>query len=115
MNFAVQKDTSVTSEIAISSKDLSPSTAIVGPTEKFEQTHKVVDSSGKSASVYVKVVNAPSGLSYSSRVLPGEGNFAKQSQISAEQWLTVPKADSIKCTATSSYGTTLAASAGIEE
>jgi predicted outer membrane repeat protein len=75
----------------------------------------VTDSSGKSAGVYVKVLNAPKGLTYSSTVLPGEGNVDTQSQVSAEQWLTVPKADSIKCTATSSYGTTQSAIVGLEE
>lgn len=65
--------------------------------------------------MYVKVLNAPSGLTYASKVLPKEGSLATQTQVSAEQWLTVPKADSIKCTATSSYGTARSASVGLEE
>ncbi len=115
MNFGALKDSAVNSEITISGGDLSPTTAIMGPTAKFEQTHMVKDASGKSASVYAKVVNAIDGLTYSSRVLPREGSVAEVTQLSAEQWLTVPKADSIKCTATSAFGTTLLASAGLEE
>ena len=104
MNFDTLASTAVTSQIAINGADLTHSTAISGSVTKFEETHSIKDASGKSASVYVKVVNAPNGLTYSSKVLPKEGSISKQSQVSAEQWLTVPKADSIKCTATSSYG-----------
>ena len=115
INFDTLKDSAVNSEIAINGADLMPSTAISGSIAKFEQTHAVKDASGKSASVYVKVLNAPNGLTYSSKVLPKEGIVATQTQVSAEQWLTVPKADSIKCTATASYGTTRSASVGLEE
>ena len=115
MNFDALKDPAVNGEIAINGADLTPSTMIGGSIAKFEQTHSVKDTSGKSASVYVKVLNAPSGLTYASKVLPKEGSVATQTQVSAEQWLTVPKADSIKCTVTSSYGTARSASVGLEE
>ena len=115
MNFDTLASSAVSSQIAINNADITPSTAISGPIAKFEQTHAVKDASGKSASVYVKVLNAPSGLTYTSKVLPKEGSVTTQTQVSAEQWLTVPKADSIKCTATSSYGTTRSASVGLEE
>ena len=115
MNFDTLKTTSVRSQIAINGATITPSTVIAGPVPKFEQTHAVKDKSGKSASVYVKVVNAPLGLDYRSEVLPREGNLRTiEDWISAEQWLTVTKADSIKCTATASYGT-LSADVGIEE
>jgi hypothetical protein len=114
MNFDTFKSTSVSSQIAINGATITPSTAIKGPIAKFEETHAVTDASGKSASVYVKVLNAPKGLTYASQVLPGEGNVDTQPQISAEQWLTVPKADSIKCKATASYGI-LSANVGLEE
>jgi len=115
INYDALTDSAVNSEIAINGADLTPSTAISGSIAKFEQNHAVKDTSGKSASVYVKVLNAPNGLTYSSKVLPKEGSVATQTQVSAEQWLTVPKADSIKCTATSSYGTIRSASVGLEE
>ena len=115
MNFDTLASSVVSSQIAINNADITPSIAISGPIAKFEQTHAVKDASGKSASVYVKVLNAPSGLTYTSKVLPKEGSVTTQTQVSAEQWLTVPKADSIKCTATSSYGTTRSASVGLEE
>jgi len=114
MNYDILKSTSLSSKIAINGGTITPSTAISGSLPLFEETHAVTDHSGKSASVYVKVVNAPDGLTYSSKVLPGEGNVDTQSQISAEQWLTVPTADSIKVTAASSYGK-MAASVGLEE
>jgi hypothetical protein len=115
MNIETLKSTSVSSQMAISGATVTPSTTMTGKVAKFEQTHSVKDASGKSASVYVMVVNAPNGLTYSSQVLPKEGNVATKPQVSAEQWLTVPKADSIKCIATSSYGTIQSASAGLEE
>jgi len=64
MNFDTLKDTSVSSQIAINGADITPNVALVGPITKFEQTHSVKDASGKSASVYVKVLNAPNGLTY---------------------------------------------------
>ncbi|MFA6373805.1 MAG: hypothetical protein WCW68_14385, partial [Methanothrix sp.] len=115
MNFDTFKTTFVNSQIAISGATVTPYAAVIGPIAKFEQTHAVKDRTGKSASVYVKVLNAPSGLTYSSKVLPKEGNVATQTQVSAEQWLTVPKANFVKCTATASYGTTRSASVGLEE
>jgi hypothetical protein len=115
MNFDTLKTTAVDSQIAINGATLTPLTAITGPIPIFEQTHSVKDASGKSASVYVKVLNALNGLTYSSKVLPKEGSVTTRTQVSAEQWLTVPKADSIKCTATASYGTTRFASVGLEE
>jgi len=114
MNFDTLKTTDVNSQIAINGATITPSTVIKGPIATFEETHAVTDTSGKSASVYVKVLNAPKGLTYASQVLPGEGNVDTQPQISAEQWLTVPKADSIKCLATASYGI-LSANVGLEE
>jgi hypothetical protein len=114
MNYDTLKSADVKSQIAINGATITPSTAIKGPIAKFEETHAVTDASGKSASVYVKVLNAPKGLTYASQVLPGEGNVDTKPQISAEQWLTVPKADSIKCTATASYGI-LFANVGMDE
>ena len=115
MNLDILKSTSVSSQMAISGATVTPYAAAIGPVAKFEQTHSVKDASGKSASVYVKVLNAPNGLTYSSKVLPKEGSVTTQTQVSAEQWLTVPKASTIKCTATASYGTTRSASVGLEE
>jgi parallel beta-helix repeat protein len=115
MNFDTLKTTDVSSQIAINGATVTPYAALIGPIAKFEQTHSVKDASGKSANVYVKVLNAPSGLTYTTTVLPKEGSVTTQTQVSAEQWLTVPKADSIKCTTTSSYGTTRSASVGLEE
>jgi predicted outer membrane repeat protein len=114
MNYETSKSADVKSQIAINGATVTPSTAIKGPIAKFEETHAVTDDSGKSASVYVKVLNAPKGLTYASQVLPGEGNVDTKPQISAEQWLTVPKADSIKCKATASYGI-LSANVGLDE
>ena len=114
MNFDPLITTAIHSELSISGADIAPMTDISGPIPKFEQTHAVKDSTGKRASVYVNVVNAPSGLTYSSKVLPKEGSVSAQSSISAEQWLTVPKADSIKCNALASYGA-LSSSVGLEE
>ena len=102
------------SEVVIDGAAITPTTAISGPISKFEQTHAVKDSTGKSASVSVNVVNAPNGLTYESYVLPGEGTVTAQPWVSAEQWLTVPKADSIKASASASYGT-LSADVSIEE
>ncbi len=115
LDFVALESAGISSQIAINGADVTPSTAVIGPTAKFEQTHSVRDASGKSASVYVKVLNAPGGLTYKSRVLPKEGSLTAQIQVSAEQWLTVPRAESIKCTAISSYGTTRSASVGLEE
>jgi hypothetical protein len=93
-----------------------PNTHINGPISTFTQTHQVTDKSGKKVQVYVNVVNAPNGLDYSSLVLPSEGALKTiQTSLTAEQWLTVPKADSIKCTATASYGKTLSGDVGIQE
>jgi predicted outer membrane repeat protein len=115
MNFDTMKTTAVDSQIAINGATVTPSTAITGPVATFEQTHSVKDASGKSASVHVKVLNALNGLTYRSKVLPKEGSVTTRTQVSAEQWLTVPKADSIKCAANASYGTTRFASVGLEE
>jgi hypothetical protein len=115
MNFDTLKDADVSSQITINGKTITPSVEISGPIKKFEQTHAVKDESGKKASVYVKVVNAPSGLDYRSEVLPNGGNLKTiEPWASAEQWLTVPKADYIKCSAVASYGK-LSEDVGIEE
>ncbi len=115
MNFDALESTAVDSQIAVNGADITPCTAIIGPTTKFEQVHDVRDASGKYARVYVKVLNAINGLTYSTRVQPKEGSVASLTQVSAEQWLIVPKADSIKCTAISSYGTTRLTNVGLEE
>lgn len=104
----------VNGETTISGASIIPVMSMSGPIQLFEQTHEVTDTTGKNAKVYVKVINAPDGLVYSSRVLPGEGMVSAQPNVSAEQWLTVPKADSIKCTASASYGS-LSADVGLEE
>ena len=70
MDVDTLKTTTVSSQIAVNGATLTPSTAIAGPIAKFEQTHSVKDASGKSASVYVNVVNAPNGLTYGSYVRP---------------------------------------------
>jgi hypothetical protein len=115
MNFDALKTTDVSSQMAISGANIVPTTHINGPIKSFTQTHQVTDNSRKKADVYVKVVNAPLGLDYSSQVLPEEGKLKTiEPWVSAEQWLTVPEADSIKCTATASYGK-LSADVGIEE
>lgn len=114
MNLDTLKFTSVSSQMAINGATVTPSTSIKGPIAKFEETHTVTDASGKSASVYIQVINAPKGMKYTTQVQPGEGNVDTQPQVSAEQWLTVPKADSIKCTATSSFGS-LFAYVGLDE
>ena len=114
MNIRAGDSASVNSEVSINNAVIAPTTRLIGATSLFEETHSVKDSTGKSASVYVKVANAPSGLTYSSQVLPGEGSVAAQPSVSAEQWLTVPKADSIVTKAASSYST-LSSDAGLEE
>ena len=64
------KDAEVSSEIAISGADLRPKTSVKGKVKAFEETHTVKDKSGKTASTYVKVVNAPSDMYYESKILP---------------------------------------------
>ena len=113
-NIGAMDSASVNAGVAISGANIVPNNRIIGATSLFEETHSVKDSTGKSASVYVKVANAPNGLTYSSQVLPGEGTVAAQPSVSAEQWLTVPKADSIVTKAASSYGT-LSSDVGLEE
>jgi hypothetical protein len=66
MNYDILKSTSLSSKITINGGTITPSTAISGSLALFEETHAVTDASGKSASVYVKVVNAPDGLTYES-------------------------------------------------
>jgi len=114
MNIRAGDSASVNSGVSINNAVITPTTRLIGATSLFEETHSVKDSTGKSASVYVKVANAPNGLTYSSKVLPGEGTVAAQSSVSAEQWLTVPKANSIVTKAASSYGT-LSSDVGLEE
>lgn len=113
MNIKAANSATVNSGMSINGASLKPTTRSIGATLIFEESHSVKDSTGKSASVYVKVANAPNGLTYSSQVLPGEGLVAAQPSVSAEQWLTVPKADFISTKATSSYGT-LSADVGLE-
>lgn len=115
LNLKTLKDTTVSGDLTISGADITPRTAMSGPVPKFEESHGVTDATGKGACVYVNVMNAPNGLTYTSKVLPQKGNVPTTSQVSAEQWLTVNRADSIKCTATSSYGNTRSASVGLEE
>jgi hypothetical protein len=103
----------INSLVDIKGSVITPNMHINGPIKKFTQTHQVTDKSGKKAQVYVNVVNAPLGLDYFSQVLPRENLRTIEPWVSAEQWLTVPKADSLKCTATTSYGK-LSADVGIE-
>ena len=105
----------VNSQLTINGADLSPTTSITGVTPIFKQTHAVTDSTGKNAEVYVEVDNAQNGLKYRSKVLPREGSVGARPWVSAEQWLTVPKADSITCTASASYKTALSADVGLDE
>ena len=114
MNVEAANDAAVNGRMTVAGGTIDPKIEIAGPISLFEQTHGVKDSAGKSASVHVRVANAPDGLEYGSMVLPREGVVSAQPWISAEQWLTVPKADSIKATASSSHDM-LSASAGIEE
>ena len=109
-------DIGAADNVSVNKANTTPTTRLIGPTSLFEETHSVKDSSGKSASVYVRVANATSGLTYSSQVFPMEGIVTAQTSISAEQWLTVPKADSIiiKCIVTSSNGA-LSSDVGLEE
>jgi hypothetical protein len=105
INIEAMRDASVDTKATVDEAGIiSPLTTIIGPTSLFEETHGVTDTTGKKAQVYVKVVNAPNGLTYDSLVLPQEGSVGAQPWVSAEQWLTVSKADSITCTATASYG-----------
>jgi hypothetical protein len=56
------------------------------------------------------------GITYSSTILPkGVSQRKTVSDVTTEQWLTVSKADSITCTASASYGTTLVADVGLLE
>lgn len=114
MNIDVADDASVNSRITIDEADIHPATSIKGHTKTFEQTHTAADGSGKTAQVYVKVTNAPKGLTYDSKITPKGGNAKKiVPWVLAEHWLTVPSADSIDCSATASYGT-LSADVGLE-
>jgi len=107
MNFGLAKGAALNSQITINGASITPTTRVIGPTLLFKETHGVTDNSGKSAQVSVKVVNAPNGLQYDSKVLPYEGvKISTQPSVSAEQWLTVPNADSITCTESASYGST---------
>ncbi len=107
------KETGLSSVTTISGA-CRPATRIVGPTPLFEETHGVTDGSGKAARVYVKVENAPWGLTYNSLVIPKEGTAAARGWVSAEQWLTVSKADSIEVKASASFKDR-SADAGLEE
>ena len=115
MNIRASNQAAVDSQVTISGAIVTPTTRIIGPTSRFNETHEAHDSTGKKASVSVDVIKATNGLTYASQVLPNEGSVSAQPLVSAEQWLTVPKADSIKCTASASYGTTRSASVGLEE
>lgn len=114
-NLNAANDATVNGQVSISGSGITPILNTKGSIKRFSQTHHVTDTTGKHATVSVDVVNAPNGLSYSDQVLPGEGNVNSQPLVSDEQWLTVPKADSIICTASASYGTTLSAGTGILE
>lgn len=114
MNIDAADAAIVDGQVTISGADIRPMMSISGPIPLFEQYHGVTDSTGKNANVYVKVVNAPNGLTYDSLVLPNEGTVNAQPWVSAEQWLTVPKADSIQCRASAAYQT-LSSNIGFEE
>lgn len=93
--------------------NLLPEIAITGKAKIFEQTHQVTDSAGKHAEAYVKVVNGKN-IKYRSRVLPREGNLRKaQTQVSAEESLSVQNADYIKCSV-SAYNPVGELSAGVQ-
>jgi len=84
LNFNLAKSATVNSKLTIDGAVITPKTAISGSIYTFGQTHAVKDSTGKSASVSVNVVNAPNGLTYGSYVLPGEGIVSVQPWVSAE-------------------------------
>jgi len=110
----IAKEAAANSEIAINGADLRPSTKVKGKVKAFEQTHTAKDKSGKTASTYVKVVNAPSDMYYSSAILPRGVNAKKIAPwVSAEQSLSVPKADSIITKASASYAG-MSADVGLE-
>lgn len=110
------KDASVMGEASITGSDIEPSTSVSGLVNTFSQTHRVTDKSGKTAEVTVNVVNAQNGLQYKSKVLPKQGTLKTvEPWVSAEQWLTVTKADSITCTASASYKDTLSVEVGLDE
>ena len=115
MNTKAADSAAMNGIISINGATVIPQTSISGPVSNFEETHGVSDSTGKSAQVYVKVVNAPNGLTYASYVQPGEGKVKAQKFVSAEQWLTVPQADSITCTSSASYGTATKMSASLDK
>lgn len=114
-NIIASNNAAVNSVVTINGASVTPTMRIIGPTQLFKETHGVTDGT-KSASVNVEVGNAQSGLTYSSQVLPGEGTVTVQPSVSAEQWLTVPKADYIitKCAAALSNGA-LSSDVGLEE
>lgn len=116
MNIGAAKDTVVGSQITINGAYITPAMALTGPVPSFSETHSFADKSGKSVTVSANVINAASGITYKTQILPvGADPTKTYPSVSAEQWLTVPKADSIKCKATSTYGTTRSASVGLEE
>lgn len=104
MNLRPSYDTSLDAQLTVDGGTVIPELRSIGPISLFEERHDVVDSTGKRASVYVKVVNAKDGLTYSSQVIPKEGWTSAQPYVSAEQWLNVPRADSIKVSASANYG-----------
>lgn len=106
-------DAFVDNYFRVNGANIEPKIHIKGNAKKFEETHQVTDNTGKHAEVSVKLINAKD-ISYSSKVLPKEGNKNKEyGFVSAEQWLSVGNAEYIKSTASASYGP-LSASVGIE-
>ena len=114
LNFDLATDSTLKGGVVINGATITPETTISGPVSQFQQTHAVKDGTGKSASVSVNVVNASDGLTYESDVQPGEGTVDTQPWVTAQQWMTVPKADSIETNSSASYGS-WSADAGIKE
>lgn len=116
MNIGAAKDTVVGNQITINGAYITPAMSLNGPVPFFSETHSFVDKSGKRVTVSANVINAASGITYKTQILPvGADSTKTYPSVSAEQWLTVPKADSIECKATSTYSNTRSASVGLEE
>ncbi len=98
-----EDDALVASQISVNGAEISPAFRSSGRIRIFEQDHQVTDrADGKHAETYVKVVNGR-GIKYSSKVLPAEGIVFNQPWVSAEEWLDVASADSIRCIAFANY------------
>ena len=81
MNIGASNQVAVDSQVTIGGAIVTPTTRIIGPTSRFNETHEAHDSTGKKASVSVDVIKAPNGLTYASQVLPNEGSVSAQPLI----------------------------------